>query len=998
MVEVILNCSDANYVESEDSELVSHWISEIFSVDPALHHKLRRPRNRLNSDLIVKQTNIVTLLIALNRRGFLRLSPLSVASISGGISPHAVTDIINQSLLGRDLLDKLEKSDTISFLRLKDNKENAANVERKIRIAVAGIALGSSGANSLEDVKVEELIAWLGFFFDESLQRYKKDLWPTDFDTSNQALRNLSAFFCQYYSDARFERFTKNRRAAVGGEIRTDRYTAAADPRFQKWLELHREWSKTHPALSRKSGRAFQHFLSYIENIVTGEHRFDPSDFMSSKPEGKTLLQYMRAKRARANLNELSNDVLSTLRFTKRLCDFYRVRKSEDFRDKPFYEIVSDAQIRFVTNEIAKQISTSSIPQTIGPSFPSHLAQILMEILDEGEQGWPGRQRECRVVHGEQEIYCPLYVAFYQFRLEIPLRAEQTRRLDSGEGDLLRYDGNTNTWETNTGTSAGYWMQRNSVSTSRGYAREIGTPPVTGFFVNTNKNGKPYVVPWQHDKAHRVLYELRLWQERFNPTRSPIKPETYVKDSEYAHDDALASLPEIFSLFRLPRINSRPTTGSPPSYQKLYKFWQKLMKEVEKRYNIQNPAFTISIMKPGVGKHEVHNAVCIYTPHSLRSLTITQLFENGVSLEIISKFVSGHSLLMAFRYLKLEPAKLHATLEAARNRPLHDGLALNAPIGGPSDQQFVEILSALNQENLDAVIGLNNSARLLWTDVEIGFCPWQGMRCGDGGRLMRREFQNGRDKSTYGPVPGGRRTCILCRHFISGPDWAFALQGYGFKLTRDFAKLSKAYNSIQDEANAIRLRNRLPGAAPEQKNADLKLLTWLDTTMEQMIRDQEQLAQALHNTEKLLTNIFEVIRKEEGVDQSIEGRALVTQGTSSIHEWIEVSSFEHSAIVATYGRFYPSLDDGDAEAACSDHIDRLLHESGMETIRFMKISASQRKEAVHALIRMLLERSTRDELYALESGNLRLVDLEYAAEIRPAIASAVGEALPLKKA
>ena len=162
-------------------------------------------------------------------------------------------------------------------------------------------------------------------------------------------------------------------------------------------------------------------------------------------------------------------------------------------------------------NEIGKRARPTTVRSR---PLPEKLIPIMKEILEEGANGWPGEKFKCDVMlNGKRRsIYCPVIPSLFRVMLHIPLRMGQIRRLDTGEGDVVQFNGETQSWEPNTDALAGYWADiagtpRENFPT-RGYAIEIADEikPITGIWANTNKTGQPFSIPWHIPSLMNMLW------------------------------------------------------------------------------------------------------------------------------------------------------------------------------------------------------------------------------------------------------------------------------------------------------------------------------------------------------------------------------------------------------------------------------------------------------------------------------------------------------------
>jgi len=145
----------------------------------------------------------------------------------------------------------------------------------------------------------------------------------------------------------------------------------------------------------------------------------------------------------------------------QRFLEYVLGQLEEEHPGLVFHSLVTQRDLATLKNAVengpAKRRSTTSRP------LPGKLHAIAKAILDEGEAGWPGMSgyfHEYVKIDGtRQKIYCPVIPTLLRTAMDLPLRMSQLRRLDSGEGDLEMFNGDTMAWEPNTGPLAGYWQR-----------------------------------------------------------------------------------------------------------------------------------------------------------------------------------------------------------------------------------------------------------------------------------------------------------------------------------------------------------------------------------------------------------------------------------------------------------------------------------------------------------------------------------------------------------
>lgn len=567
------------------------------------------------------------------------------------------------------------------------------------------------------------------------------------------------------------------------------------------------------------------------------------------------------------------------------------------------------------------------------------------------------------------------------------------KRLDSGEGDVLRFDGSRLKWSNNTGSVAGYWQARGQPP-NRGYAHLYeGKTPLTGFFVNTNKTGNPYRIPCQNEELHRLLFDLRVWQEKMNPAVQPIPPELYIDGVELADEGKMDDYPEIFSLFRLPNDLRSGRQSSPPNARRTNEFWQILMAELERRLALENPDGEVA---PLVKRQEKTGQAYAakYNPHGLRVAGLTMMLDQKIPIEVISKLIAGHmTILMTLYYIKFDPATVHQKLdEAGQTRESAEIAACLREVKSADYESAQRRTAVLQPDGLLAATSMDATDKMFWADTGIGFCPWDGTRCHDGGKVLRKSARSdGMDASTYAPVEGGERNCVLCRHFISGPAWRNPQWLYGTKLARQLATKARRVEALNEELkDLLSSRNEANVAARRRLDRDIEAR---QVEVAAVSTEQEIVAKGMWNTHCLLEACAAIDVTSVTGSGSELGSALVAHSENSVVEYMEVSEFEQAAVLTAAGRIYPILHDDEAEASCNRFIDAVLWHNGAVPLTFAPLEDAAKAKGQDALARLILERVKRAELQALEDGSLKLQDLDLDQEASAVVTAAIGAPL-----
>jgi hypothetical protein len=616
----------------------------------------------------------------------------------------------------------------------------------------------------------------------------------------------------------------------------------------------------------------------------------------------------------------------------------------------------------------------------------------MKEILEEGAKGWPGKNFRVNIsIKGKiQDRYCPVIPSLFRAMLDIPLRMGQIRRLDSGEGDVSHFNGDRMEWEKNSGPLAGYWADQagepKEDSPTRGYAIEIedDLKSITGIWVNTNKTGKPFSIPWHIPSLLKNLWDLRKWQAKFNPVTAPVGPEIYLDNPHRYPEATKAEMPHIFPLSRLFPNKYWPMQGRTVTSAEIDHAWCSLLLEIQLRWNKQHPGNPVTLVdihpKTGQPYHPRYNI------HGLRVRGLTNLRRGGMPLDLLSKFIAGHaSLLMTIYYTEPHPSEIAGQIDRAVARSEAQREFIN-------DLKRMEIDEALKRTvsvSKSAVrSAIHSASQFQFCNVAIGICPYDGSRCSDGGKLMRKDGDHGSSKSVYGPVEP--RNCVMCRHFISGPPWLNELTDYGTKLCERRQHLAKEENRINAAAAQYEQAQRdgtIESAEYENRWEDL------GASIQQIKNEQEMVENAIFNVE-LLCNASVMLLDQDPAGEA--GVMLVANNRASAVEYREVSEFEQAVRITAASRIYQILGDERVEQKRNEYLNLMLFNSGLASPQMItSVSPEHRRRAMDQYALFISSRASAEEIQGLVEGTLRLHDLGIEEQARKLIDVALSEPILL---
>lgn len=399
---------------------------------------------------------------------------------------------------------------------------------------------------------------------------------------------------------------------------------------------------------------------------------------------------------------------------------------------------------------------------TAREALPIRRIRELFEILVENDSAWSKSLGwDLTAVRDPQSgqritVWCPVRTWVLALKLLLPLRLSQLQRVDSGEGDTLRYlDGQ---WQANTGPHAPTGARPVQQGFLRAYETDRGR--ITGFWINTNKtaarlaNGEDrgYAMPWEHRAAIALVDRLARWQATYNPIKQPLA-------WSQLHDRTIQlTAPRSGRVHFLTRDPNGRHRNEPITQGRIQGLWLKVNVELERRLRERGECLADGRPIRLTRRDDHGNLVARYDLHSLRVSWLTALAtDGGVPLDLLSKSVAGHgSRTMTAYYVKRDPLRAAELLREAEGR-----------IDRGEEQALARQLIQEARDHPDGAHGALSAgwAALTGSDgqdltvVDVGLCPVGRSRCGDGGPP--------RGDGTHGPVPGGAFNCILCRFLMT---------------------------------------------------------------------------------------------------------------------------------------------------------------------------------------------------------------------------------------
>ncbi|MGN7827765.1 VPA1269 family protein [Agrobacterium radiobacter] len=368
-------------------------------------------------------------------------------------SKLVVLEMVKQTELGAQMWDALHEAGAFAFME-RVTKQSQRNYASEIARIIAVFALCTIGEENFAAFPLQAIHAVVDFFRSDNGTRWRGELWGAG-EIGFQCMREVVLGLAKIRSDPALAAKTGQDREAEGPHRHTRRvWTLMCNSNDQLDRELTRRYADYDQQATDGPKSRQQMVLdvrAYFESIgvdgplseILQEKDRKPSfiDFLIERT-GK-VTPYIKAHAARA----------------QRFLEFTIGQLEEEHQGVVFHSLVKQRDVALLKNEVEagppKRRTTASRP------LPGKLHAIAKAILDEGETGWPGQSgyfHEFVEVDGKrQKIYCPVIPTLLRTAMDLPLRMGQLRRLDSGEGDLEMFNGDTMTWEPNTSPLAGYW-------------------------------------------------------------------------------------------------------------------------------------------------------------------------------------------------------------------------------------------------------------------------------------------------------------------------------------------------------------------------------------------------------------------------------------------------------------------------------------------------------------------------------------------------------------
>lgn len=761
------------------------------------------------------------------------------------------------------------------------------------------------------------------------------------------------------------------------------------DPTLEEWRAAVAEHLDEKRQLKNLGSHlsAFQHLFKYLL-----EHPSSPRQILmflhrNYKPE-VTLVEYIM---------ELNIGISVKGSYLAKIKDFFDWFL-DTFCSEPSEE--DDTPIRLI--EFKNPIDASDIPgqaarpgQTHRLAMPYAYVETCIDIITRNDFAWAKTIEadyflKIDEITGERiRVWSPVRAYALLLKFMLPLRTHQVRLLESGEGDLQRYDQASGQWQPNN-------LDTETKKSPTGFIKQIWNGDrggyMTGLYINTNKTktrdavDEGYSIPWQNEDVINLANRLENWQIENNPLSKPtpfrkILPALDSKPTK----DVIALTPDRFYLFRDP-AGSNPE--APPTPGRMRVIFLKLMAELEdelSRKNIKNSdgsRITIVTRMSEDGRA----TKAIFDLHSLRVSGLTSFVKAGVPIHILSKLLAGHSsFLMTLYYAKMDIGYVTDILNEAQLKISDNaGRELANAI---KSMEMNELRRFTASNHISGLTSLAASESGLWSWMDWGICPVNTQGCNEGGEPVIDHA----DRNYFAPVKGGPGNCPLCRFFITGPQFLFGLVAKFNEIALIMSEQSKRLREKRDQRQKL-LAERIYYVKRSLDFPKESALARATSVFETLREDVNTTAETLHAIYRLIEQSKDIVKRQSTHDS--ENNLPLIKSPKYDVSFKEAGEWETLDEVCRSAQFFESVNWRNANLRRSNVFNAMLQRNGMSPV-FIGLSDEDSKAALDSLSMMMIKRLGRENTRRLMEGEAALDELGVREEVKLAIAESAGHAIDL---
>lgn len=764
---------------------------------------------------------------------------------------------------------------------------------------------------------------------------------------------------------------------------------------YNEWAKLGQEWCKQGRSITEKEA-LIQRFINW--HMAENHHPISAGAFFHETHHPGNLSDFFNrlsvSSRATITLNRI-NDFLDYV-YEKTCCEIDPItgviEELPEYRNPFKYATIDDLDMQDTPSEStkpplpysyvlkaqdwlippnAKKLGDLSNAQNI---FETDWYEVPQSVIDENDPNCVWRTQELYRKSGRRketvyELWSPVRTIALYTLLLTPIRGQQILWLDSGEADnwMLKKDEKTNeyVWTENTGDMAGQLGSEGFL-----HRKQSGNSTITGMHITTNKTSRKlsgYDVPWINEKLIPWIVCLRDWQAKYNPLETPTQWKA-IKLPRKVNEKILKFRDKQCFLFRDPSGKTPLEKATPLTTQQAFK--HSLPATL---YQVQTEELPLAT-KVDPKSTALSNYISAFTPHSMRvSLITAYVLDSEIAVPIISKLVGHARIVMTIYYTKVNQHEMRTVMSSAEEKML-----------AKSPERLKGLLlNNLIEEARSELIA--SDGKLLLTDdwpkaayffQDWGLCPYSGSRCETGG--LEREIGAG-----YEPVSGGylgRRNCLQCRFFITGPAFLGGLQMLANEIS-----LECHTSALQLQKHTEKIE-QLETEAYEAETLDIPFTRHSDLNKYEVIRENEA-----EKFDTYCTDLISVIRL---ANQSIKMLNANKQGPEPKTEMAdkallivsgdvddfsmamkETCEFMQLDAICRNSEFYSAANPSRANARRSQLIDMMAQKNGLEPGMFA-LDLEQQLEVGNQLTKLLASRlQSRNKLASLMDRSLALSDI-----------------------
>ena len=547
------------------------------------------------------------------------------------------------------------------------------------------------------------------------------------------------------------------------------------------------------------------------------------------------------------------------------------------------------------------------------------------------------------------EIWMPNRWLMMYAMLQVPLRGVQITKLDSGEADdyLPVIKNNKIEWVENSLPLKSGAKQ----SFVKRYPNDHA-----GMYVTTNKTSSAeggYAVPYIPFELCKWIIQFREFQSTYNPLDKPTL-WTEIKLRRKVNSNKLKSMGSQCFLFR--EMND-VTPMNEAIFRNTFAF---VLAQIETE--------DVKLTKKNDDKNTLKSYETVYTPHSLRVSLISAYITDGkIPIEVVSKIVGHHSLMMTIYYTKIGDGEFRHYLEQAEKNMLR----------ASGDKLALELLE--NQlENANENLVCNTKGGVdefthnwpvsSYFISDIGICPMAGTGCNEGGDIIELT----KTRKIYAPVQQGylgERNCPRCRFFMTGPAFIPGLAAVMHRIQTECNGVNEKYKEYSIDVKI------LENEAFDCENDKKPFFKKLDLSKAMQNKESYATKLSAYKTDIVAIARLAHISTELANQSNSENKLalVVNNGIEKIGiEYNDSSEFQLFDTVCQDAEIYSIVDATNIAPRRTQLIDAMLQANNVSSALF-RMPVQEQLKIGNQVTQLLLKRlGSWDKLNSVAEGRSRL--------------------------